>query len=175
MNLIKDHTLTSSQCLPPLPQHCKNAKWRFVSDKSLLCKNTKSTECWCKKELTVATNVHMYVYFFCDTHLDQESNEASINLSLSLLISLSQHNSVLTGYTAILFNQTQTDCLIWLRLVWSHPVLGLTLLMSPCTTHFIFTRTLSSHHAVMGLLIWGQWCEGHPSHWNYTAYSHYFS
>lgn len=82
MNLIKDHTLTSSQCLPPLPQHCKNAKWRFVSDKSLLCKNTKSTECWCKKELTVATNVHVCVFFL--RHASWSGVKWSIHQSLSL-------------------------------------------------------------------------------------------
>lgn len=52
---------------------------------------------------------------------------------------------------------------------------GLTPLTSPRTTYFIFTERVSSPHAVIGLLMWEHWCEGHPSVGNYPACSHFCS
>ena len=72
-------------------------------------------------------------------------------------------------HTVIIFDQllcarTQTDWLIWLRPPFDPTLVpGLTLLTSPQTTYFIFTKTVSSPHAVIGLLMREQRCEGHPS------------
>lgn len=81
---------------------------------------------------------------------------------------------VLMTHTVIIFDQllcarTQTDWLIWLRPPFDPtPVPGLTLLTSPQTTDFIFAKTVSSPHAVIGLLMRERRCAGHPSDGNYT-------
>lgn len=159
MNLIKK---THLHCLAPFPPR-KHASVPSVPDAGAL----KDRPALAQRE----TNMYTAPLLFLQQNT---ARWRGITATPRLAHTCVSGHCVLMTRTVVIFDlplcaQTQTDWLIWSRPLWSRPVPGLTLLTSPRTTYFIFTKSLSSPHAVIGLLMREHWCEDHPSDWNYTA------